>query len=237
LRPKQLLTQVASLEELHGGALGGMADGFYVPDDTAGPAPVTPRSRHPHPLATTAKCQCALDPSPPTPEIGTSNHALGVYAVGRWLKENACPTSSLATAGRESAHPILSEAHNDDIYLRSSTMKRRLHMRIHHITQAMIALLFLVLSTTTLFSDVMGPIDIRAKGGKPEFYDTLTGKRFIPRGMNYTWSGNSINGKKNAYHNVFDPIGDGNFQKDANTSILLLSKILPQMNTTLSEFF
>jgi len=86
-------------------------------------------------------------------------------------------------------------------------------MRIHHITQAMIALLFLVLSTTKLFSDVMGPIDIRIKNGKPEFYDTLTGKRFIPRGIDYTWSGNSINGKKNAYHNVFDPIGDGNFQK------------------------
>ena len=86
-------------------------------------------------------------------------------------------------------------------------------MRIHHITQTMTALLFLVLSTTKLFSDVMGPIDIRTKNGTPEFYDTLTGKRFIPRGINYTWSGNSINGKKNAYHNVFDPIGDGNFQK------------------------
>jgi hypothetical protein len=86
-------------------------------------------------------------------------------------------------------------------------------MWIHHITQAMTALLFLVLFTTKSFSDIMGPIDIRTKNGKPEFYDTLTGKRFIPRGINYTWSGNSIDGKKNAYHNVFDPIGDGNFQK------------------------
>jgi hypothetical protein len=36
-------------------------------------------------------------------------------------------------------------------------------MWIHHITQAMTALLFLVLSTTPLFSADMGPIDIRAK--------------------------------------------------------------------------
>jgi hypothetical protein len=38
---KHIPAQAAPFEELHRGALGGMADGFYVPDDTAGPAPVT----------------------------------------------------------------------------------------------------------------------------------------------------------------------------------------------------
>ncbi len=85
-------------------------------------------------------------------------------------------------------------------------------MRIHHLIPAMIALLFLVLSTKNLFSDVTGPIDIRTKNGQPEFYDTLSGEKFIPRGINYTWSGNRISGKPNGYHNVFDPIGDDNFQ-------------------------
>jgi hypothetical protein len=74
----------------------------------------------------------------------------------------------------------------------------------------------MVCLSSNLQAQTMGPIDIRTKNGKPEFYDTLTGKRFIPRGVNYTWSGNSINGKKNGYHNVFDPIGDGNFQKRKN---------------------
>ena len=41
---KHIPAQAAPFEELHRGALGGMADGFYVPDDTAGPAPVPPRS-------------------------------------------------------------------------------------------------------------------------------------------------------------------------------------------------
>ena len=59
----------------------------------------------------------------------------------------------------------------------------------------------------------MGPIDIRNRKGNPEFYDTVTGRRFIPRGINYTWNGNSINEKKIGFHNVFDPIGDGSFQE------------------------
>lgn len=82
--------------------------------------------------------------------------------------------------------------------------------------QVLIRCLFMVCLSSNLHAQTMGPIDIRTKNGKPEFYDTLTGKGFIPRGVNYTWIGNSINGKKNAYHNVFDPIGDGNFQKRKN---------------------
>jgi len=71
----------------------------------------------------------------------------------------------------------------------------------------------MVCISSNVDAETMGPIDIRNRNGKPEFYDTVTGDRFIPRGINYTWSGNTIQGKNNAYHNVFDPIGDGNFQK------------------------
>jgi hypothetical protein len=38
---KQITAQAAPLEELHRGALGGTADGFYVADYTACPATIT----------------------------------------------------------------------------------------------------------------------------------------------------------------------------------------------------
>ena len=50
-------------------------------------------------------------------------------------------------------------------------------------------------------------IAIREINGAGEFYDTLTGDKFIPRGMNYIRIGPQTNpyGESTTYHAVFDP--------------------------------